>query len=126
MGELSERSLAPLQVVPIYVKRDVFERHTISDDVDLLPRQIPAEVPTTSVNGVIKEYGTRDLLDEVETIVARQIPAEVPTTSVDGVIKVYGTRDEELEEIFARQIPAEVPTTSENGILKVYGTRDVS
>jgi hypothetical protein len=125
MGELSERSLAPLQVVPIYVKRDVFERHTISDDVDLLPRQIPAEVPTTSVNGVIKEYGTRDLLDEVETIiVARQIPAEVPTTSVDGVIKVYGTRDE--EEIFARQIPAEVPTTSENGILKVYGTRDVS
>ena len=125
MGELSERSLGPLQVVPIYVKRDVFERHTISDDVDLLPRQIPAEVPTTSVNGVIKEYGTRDLLDEVETIiVARQIPAEVPTTSVDGVIKVYGTRDE--EEIFARQIPAEVPTTSENGILKVYGTRDVS
>lgn len=116
-------ALERMRVEPLYVKPNVFANVDLDADEEISARQIPAEVPTTSVNGVIKEYGTRDLFDE-EAIVARQIPAEVPTTSIDGVIRVYGTR--EVDEIIARQIPAEVPTTSENGIIRVYGTRDVT
>ena len=124
--ELAQRSPEALETIQGYIKPDNVAR---DEDGELVERQIPAEVATTSVDGVIKVYGTRDV-EGGEELEARQIPAEVATTALDGVIKVYGTREvgEESVELVGRQdevLPEEVPTTSVNGIIELYRAREI-
>jgi hypothetical protein len=134
---LAKRLPEGFATIPVYVRREILKRQTkpaedmgareVPDDGDLAPRQLPEELPTTSVDGIIKEYGTRDFVARqlpegvtVGQVVARQLPEEVATTSVDGVIKEYGARD-----LVARQLPEELPTSSVDGVIKEYGARDL-
>ncbi|GBE78009.1 hypothetical protein SCP_0108910 [Sparassis crispa] len=113
--------LAPMEVIPAYIKR-----------ADVNTNIIPAEVPTMAPQGVIEEYSNQKRADfhvtrdDISARIAIKhslheradlnvIPAEVPTMAPASVLEEYHNKRQILNTI-----PAEVPTMSPTGVLEEF------